>query len=83
MDDVSAVADGMWAVAREHEQCARRVPSDEAAARIRARLRQLAARDRIRIRTARVDDTVVVVRLDAKVWHESAASMRSKLTPER
>jgi hypothetical protein len=35
----------------------------------------------MRIRTAQMDDVVVVARLDASVWHDDAATMRSKLTP--
>lgn len=81
MDDAAATALDMWAIAREQEQCARRVPSDDVAARIRDELRQLAARDRIKIRTARLADTVVVVRLDARVWRQDAATMRAKLSP--
>ena len=81
MDEAATIAQDMWAIAREQEQCVRRVDSDEVAGRIRVGLRRLAARDRIRIRTARLADTVVVVRLDARVWGQDAATMRAKLSP--
>ena len=79
--DVDGLAAEMWAVARVREQCARRVMSDADADAIRARIRHLAATDGIKIRTARMADTVVVVRLDAKVWSQDAATMRKKLAP--
>lgn len=81
MDEAAATAQDMWAIAREQEQCARRIESDDLAARIRAELRRLAARDRIKIRTARLADTVVV-RLDARVWRQDAATMRAKLSAD-
>lgn len=80
-DEVEAFADELWARARDAEQSVGRVASDEDAERVRARVRRLAAAAGIAVRTARHDDTVVVVRLDAAVWQESSASMRAKLTP--
>ena len=63
------------------EQCARRVPDDLEASDLRAALRRH-ARDRgVRIRTARISDTVVAVRLDAAIWHDDTATMRAKLAP--
>ena len=38
-------------------------------------------RQGVRIRTARMGDTVVVARLDARLWKDDAATMRRKLTP--
>jgi hypothetical protein len=35
----------------------------------------------VRIRTARMDSTVVIARLDAAIWQDGAATMRRKLTP--
>jgi hypothetical protein len=75
------VAAEMWAVARSEEQCARRIPDDADAAAVRAAVRALARTEGVRIRTARMDDAVVVVRLDAAVWAEDAATMRRKLAP--
>ena len=47
----------------------------------RAVLRRRAREAGLRIRTARLDDTVVVVRTDARLWSEDAATMRRKLRP--
>ena len=71
----------MFAECVEAEQSARRIGSDVDAAAVRERLRGLGRERDVRIRTARVDDTVVVVRLDAAVWDESSEVMRRKLTP--
>lgn len=73
----------MWATARAEEQCARLVRDDRLASEVRSRVRQLAREDGIRIRTARMGDSVVIVRLDAQVWNQDAATMRQKLTAER
>lgn len=80
-DEVETFADELWARARDAEQSVGRVASDEDAERVRTRVRRLAAAAGIAVRTARIDDTVVIVRVDAAVWQESAASMRAKLTP--
>jgi hypothetical protein len=80
-DEVEALAHGLWTTARSEEQSARRIPDDHVADAVRIRIRQLARADGVRIRTARMDDAVVVVRLDAKVWTEDAATMRRKLAP--
>lgn len=63
------------------EQSVRRVTATDEASAVRAELRALARADGVRIRTARLDDTVVVVRVDARIWHDDAATMRRKLTP--
>jgi len=34
----------------------------------------------IRIRTARMDTAAVLVRVDADLWNQNAATMRAKLT---
>jgi hypothetical protein len=62
-------------------QSARRVPEGELVAQVRAEIRRLARTADVRIRTARMDDAVVAVRLDAQVWNEDAVTMRQKLTP--
>lgn len=82
MDEAEHTAADIWAIARDQEQCVRRVESDEVAARIRDEIRRLAARDRIKVRTARLADTVVVVRLDARVWRQDAVTMRTKLSAD-
>jgi hypothetical protein len=79
--DVSSVAQDMFARVVEAEQCVRVVESDADAAALRAELRRLAKVEHLSIRTARLDDTVVAVRLDAAVWRESPDVMRAKLTP--
>jgi hypothetical protein len=61
-------------------QAARRVPT-AAADDLRVELRAKARQQQMRIRTAQMDDVVVVARLDASVWQDDAATMRSKLTP--
>lgn len=71
----------MLAECRAHEQSARTVSDDSDAAAVRATIRRLAAAEGLRIRTARMGQAVVVVRLDAELWHEDAATMRRKLTP--
>lgn len=63
------------------EQSARTVHDSDLAERVRAEIRRLARANGVRIRTARMDHAVVVVRLDARVWTEGAATMRQKLTP--
>jgi hypothetical protein len=64
-------------------QAARRVPSDDDAATVRADLRSLAKDAGVRIRTARMESTVVIARLDAAIWQDDAATMRRKLPPTR
>lgn len=75
------LATEMWSTARSEQQCARVVPDDGVAREVRERVRRLALADGIKVRTARFGDTVVIVRLDAEVWNEDAATMRWKLTP--
>jgi hypothetical protein len=77
------LATDMWAVARSEEQCARVIPDEQLAAAVRSHVRSFAQQDGVKIRTARLDDTVVVVRLDAKIWTDDTATMRRKLTPAR
>lgn len=79
-EESEQVALQMWSIARVHEQCARWVPDDRVAREVRQQVRRLARDDGVRIRTARLGDRVVVVRLDARVWQQDAATMRRKLT---
>lgn len=62
-------------------QSARRVPDEAQADAVREELRRLGRDAGVRLRTARLDDLVVVARLDAAIWDDDAATMRSKLTP--
>ena len=62
-------------------QSARRVADDTEAQDLRAALRRAARLRQLRIRTARIDDTVVLVRVDADLWTDDTATMRAKLTP--
>ena len=64
------------------EQSARTVRSEGDAEVVRATLRRLARERSVRIRTARMADTVVVVLADAAIWTDDTATMRAKLTPE-
>jgi hypothetical protein len=79
--DAGSVARDMFTQVVEAEQSVRVVESDADAAALRAELRRLAKAENLGIRTARLDDTVVAVRLDAAVWQESTEVMRAKLTP--
>jgi hypothetical protein len=45
------------------------------------RLRAKARQQHLRIRTAQMDDVVVVARLDAHLWTDDTATMRAKLSP--
>lgn len=72
----------MWSITRSQQQCALVVPDDGIAREVRERVRRLALADGIKVRTARLGDSVVIVRLDAQIWTEDTATMRRKLTPE-
>ena len=61
-------------------QSARRVSTDADAETLRRALRQAARAQHVRIRTARIDEAVVVVRTDAALWNDNTATMRAKLT---
>jgi hypothetical protein len=76
------LATQMWSTARVNEQCVQAVPDDSVASEVRQLVRRLAREDGIRIRTARMGDSVVVVRLDAQIWKQDATTMRRKLTIE-
>ncbi|WP_375399377.1 hypothetical protein [uncultured Amnibacterium sp.] len=75
------LAAAMLAETIEQQQSVRRVRSDEDASVVRKTARQLAREQGVRIRTARLVDTVVVVRADAAIWTDDTATMRMKLTP--
>jgi hypothetical protein len=79
--DTAALAAEMFAACLAEGQAARRVPSDDDVATVRADLRNLAKDAGVRIRTARMDSTVVIARLDAAIWQDDVATMRRKLTP--
>jgi len=49
---------------------------------LRAALLRLGRARDVRLRTARIDETVVVARLDAQLWQDDRATMRAKLTPQ-
>lgn len=61
-------------------QSARRAPA-EGAGDLRVELRAKAREQQMRIRTAQMDDVVVVARVDASLWDDSTATMRAKLAP--
>lgn len=80
--EAERLATEMWSIARSNEQCARVIPDNGIAAEVRELVRRSAREDGIKVRTARMGDSVVIVRLDAQVWHEDAATMRRKLSAE-
>jgi hypothetical protein len=65
------------------EQAARRTDAQTDVAAVRAEVRRLARARGVRIRTGMVDDAIVVILADARLWKESAGVMREKLTPLR
>ena len=75
------LADQMFVEMVRDGQSARQVVDDQEAARLRASLRDLGRTRGVLLRTARVDQTVVVARLDAQLWQDDQATMRAKLTP--
>lgn len=80
-DDLRRLADLMFAETVRDGQSARRVPDDADAERLRALVRDFGTEQAVRLRTARLDDSVLVARLDAQVWRDDRATMRAKLTP--
>lgn len=74
------VARELFDAALRDEQAVRLVPSDRDAQAVRSGVRALARAADVRIRTARMDHTVVVVLREAAVWQQDAATMRAKLT---
>ena len=79
---VSKLAHELWTQCLAEEQSVRRVTREKEANETRAQVRRLAREAGVRIRTARMGDTVVVVRLDARIWKDDVATMRRKLTPQ-
>ncbi|WP_375424460.1 hypothetical protein [uncultured Friedmanniella sp.] len=80
--DASELAAELLAGCVADGQAVRRVPVDAEADLVRAELRRLARRGDVRVRTARLDDTVVVARTDAALWTDDTVTMRRKLTPQ-
>jgi hypothetical protein len=78
--DTTDTAPAMLERCRRDGHAVRRVPDDEEAGALRAAIRATARAVGLRIRTARIDDTVVVVRTDADIWTDDRATMRAKLT---
>lgn len=78
--DVKSVAEGMLADCESAGQSARRVPA-ATANDLRVALRDTARQRQMRIRTAQMEDVVVVARVDARLWNDDAATMRAKLVP--
>ena len=75
------LAESLLDAAVDDEQVAHRiVPSDDVPS-IRAAVRRLARSKGVMIRTAVIDGVLVVVRADAKVWTDTTAEMRRKLSP--
>lgn len=81
--DAHDVAAEMLAESADSGQSARTVIADADAAVLRQVLRQSARAEQVQIRTARLGTAVVLVRVDADLWIEDAATMRAKLTPKR
>lgn len=78
--DVWSTAEAMLAECQSAGQSARRVPA-AAADDLRIELRAKARQQQMRIRTAQMDDVVVVARVDASLWNDDTATMRAKLAP--
>ena len=80
MASVGELARALVARARDRGQavvrCDDTIPTDE----VRARIRSLARDDRMPVRTAMIDDVLVVARLDAQLWSDDTPTMRAKLT---
>ena len=76
-----ALAGQMFAETVREGQSAREVIDDLQADRLRQALRHLGRASGVRLRTARMADTVVVARLDSQLWQDDGATMRAKLTP--
>jgi len=79
--DPAVIAEQLMADCLANEQAVRVVTSSAAAAEVRREVRTRARQAGVRIRTARMQDRVVVVLCSAALWGESAAVMRAKLTP--
>jgi hypothetical protein len=73
----------MFAECLAEGQAARRVPSEDDAATVRAHLRGLDRDAEVPIQTARMDFGRRHRRLDAAIWQEDAATMRRKPTHPR
>ena len=80
-DDAQQLADAMFAETVAAGQSARTVADDTRADEVREALRALGREAGVRLRTARMDDLVVVARLDAAIWSDDTATMRAKLAP--
>lgn len=80
-DPLPGLAEQMFAETMRDGQSARRVAGDSDAEQLRARLRRLGRDRAVRVRTARLDQTVVVARVDAELWGDDRATMRAKLAP--
>jgi hypothetical protein len=79
--DADRIAHEMLAECDADGQSARVIAGDAAADETRSEIRRIARASGVRIRTARMGDTVVAVRVDAAIWREDAATMRRLLTP--
>ena len=81
--DTAELASQLYRSAVDDEQSAYRIHAGDDVDELRRLVRQLARTDRIRVRTAVMDDVLVIVRTDATVWKENARAMRDKLTPPK
>ena len=79
--DAQQLAGTMLERAIVEQQAAHRIAPEDDVSAVREQVRRLARERGVRIRTGVVGDALVVVRADADVWHESAATMRRKLSP--
>ncbi|MFI8634073.1 hypothetical protein ACIGEP_15925 [Microbacterium sp. NPDC077663] len=68
-------------IAIRDEQVAHRITADVDVPAVRGEIRRLARQEGVRIRTALMNDVLVVVRANAKVWTDTQEMMRHKLTP--
>ena len=74
MVDVQLEAAAMMAECVSVGQSARRVTSAAVVEPLRAALRSLARERQLHVRTAVMDDVVVIVRTDADIWNDDSAT---------
>ena len=67
--------------ARHDQQSAHRLQAGEDVDAVRREIRRIARSSGTKIRTAILDDVLVVVLADAEIWSDPASIMREKLGP--
>ena len=70
----------LFETARQEEQTTQPLSEIDDVDAVRAEVRRLAREAGVQIRTGILEERLVVLRADARVWHEDTATMRAKLT---